>query len=485
MEISAARFRVGIARLFAPTTRIDVVLGQIDTLKKSFHRDPAVGEKLDSLKSAITQRVDEETTKAKENGTSIPEAFQEQFFQEIQGRLKDIVLDGTNPREIEKLTQDIQGCSFHEVVDKVQKIAAGKVKDIWARKILGRHVYSTARVSKGLLGRIKGALKRAELKGEVGVAHQVAQALQEKGDRPDQNLAEENLSLDFEEVHEERKQIQGQYTLRSKRASGDLEGKFTPTATPSIDPRHFNADLLDFGGQILKGVRDLHRAGYVHGDLKLQNLLFYPQERQGCQVKVADFGKARKMGPGQTGMHTGNPRYASPEGSISQKGEVFSAGIMLIRALESHYLTVEHSMLISPKESKKGFAGSKRIGIERFLIQSKKCPQKESLSLLGRVSVLMTRFGRFVVGRKTTPKEDAKVPDEPFKEEVKLYIAALIQKLADNDPKPDFTELMKLHELLVSMTDPDPEKRPDMETAYTRYQDIMKNLFPAKPEVTT
>ncbi|KZV27620.1 hypothetical protein F511_24679 [Dorcoceras hygrometricum] len=74
------------------------------------------------------------------------------------------------------------------------------------------------------------------------------------------------------------------------------------------------SDIRRYTKALLEGLRYIHELGYVHCDIKLQNILLVPNGG----VKIADFGLA-KRGPGErnenfTGCELrGTPLYMSPE----------------------------------------------------------------------------------------------------------------------------------------------------------------------------
>ncbi|KAG8384367.1 hypothetical protein BUALT_Bualt04G0110700 [Buddleja alternifolia] len=80
----------------------------------------------------------------------------------------------------------------------------------------------------------------------------------------------------------------------------------------SGDRRLPESDVRRYTKALLKGLCYVHRAGYVHCDIKLQNILL---GRNGA-VKIADFGLAKKAG-GNDGVLRcelrGTPLYMSPE----------------------------------------------------------------------------------------------------------------------------------------------------------------------------
>ena len=84
----------------------------------------------------------------------------------------------------------------------------------------------------------------------------------------------------------------------------------------------------------LNGLAALHSRGIVHGDIKPANLLI---RRADGQIKVADFGLARVVGPEQglqRRMHiAGTPGYMAPEvmkgGVAGKQADIFSLGATL------------------------------------------------------------------------------------------------------------------------------------------------------------
>jgi serine/threonine protein kinase len=96
-------------------------------------------------------------------------------------------------------------------------------------------------------------------------------------------------------------------------------------------------------------LQKMHEKGFVHGDLKLFNVLF-----KGDTGFVSDFGFCREEGC--PFPHVGNPVYMAPEGVFgsnklyNKSMDMFSFGIMLLAIVDpSRYLQWEEAM----KELKK------------------------------------------------------------------------------------------------------------------------------------
>lgn len=253
------------------------------------------------------------------------------------------------------------------------------------------------------------------------------------------------------------------------------------------------SDLARFGGQILEALDYLHAAGYVHGDLKLDNILFFVGEDGTLFVKLADFGKTEKFIE-SSGIYRGNNRYKSAEGDLSFKGETYGAAIMLIRLLEHIFLDdpdVKKEMLINlfDKENanlldeRKGKApeGMSRYGVEKFLTHNRLCPQAEVKSLVGRLKQaggMLSQVASHIL------KLEKKYDDKIYKDaegEIYKYIDALIAKLEtkfqDASPPKNFETL---RDLLKKMTQRDPAKRLTVGEALVIYSKFLAdNNFPA------
>ena len=229
--------------------------------------------------------------------------------------------------------------------------------------------------------------------------------------------------------------------LTKKASGGDLDGDF----------KSGKQDRTMQGGQMLLALTQLHDAGYVHGDLKPENFLLY-EGRGGRKIlKLADWGKAKKLGPRQTATYSGNRMFIPGEKQLSHKSEVFSAGLLLINILEQPLLHLsDDGMLCKPKYlDPKGSADKKATGVAKYLSLSSKCPQ--NCSSLGR-------------------GKSQNISDEQ-REELDNYIDALC--LSYNLPGLD--------RLLKAMTDPDPRNRPTMRQAAIEYRRILQNCSAPVP----
>ena len=95
--------------------------------------------------------------------------------------------------------------------------------------------------------------------------------------------------------------------------------------------------LSPFVVQVLRGLKYLHDNGYVHRDIKSDNILLGPSG----EVKIADFGFCAEMTGGMGSRHrsvVGTPYWMAPEVIRGQeydnKVDIWSTGIMAVEMAE-------------------------------------------------------------------------------------------------------------------------------------------------------
>ncbi|MEQ8895045.1 MAG: serine/threonine-protein kinase, partial [Sandaracinaceae bacterium] len=96
---------------------------------------------------------------------------------------------------------------------------------------------------------------------------------------------------------------------------------------------------------MLEPLAKAHAKGFVHRDLKPDNIFLAVLDDGGERVKLLDFGLARevdKSGATRTGITFGTPEYMSPEQAMSARkvrapGDVWSVGVMLYELLSGDH----------------------------------------------------------------------------------------------------------------------------------------------------
>jgi serine/threonine protein kinase/WD40 repeat protein len=88
-------------------------------------------------------------------------------------------------------------------------------------------------------------------------------------------------------------------------------------------------EAREIASQFLAGLEAIHDAGLVHRDIKPENVMVTRTGR----VVVMDFGIAKGLGDGKSGLVAGTPAYMSPEQEkgedLDARSDVFSAGVVL------------------------------------------------------------------------------------------------------------------------------------------------------------
>ncbi len=102
------------------------------------------------------------------------------------------------------------------------------------------------------------------------------------------------------------------------------------------------ADLVRVGVRLLEALAATHASGYIHRDVKPANIFLARSVYGAVQVKVLDFGIAKRTDPkGKTdpdrGTVVGTIEYMSPEQAqgapLDSRSDLFSVGAVLFRGL--------------------------------------------------------------------------------------------------------------------------------------------------------
>ncbi|XP_010510348.1 PREDICTED: mitogen-activated protein kinase kinase kinase ANP1-like [Camelina sativa] len=97
--------------------------------------------------------------------------------------------------------------------------------------------------------------------------------------------------------------------------------------------------IRDFTRMILQGLVSVHSHGYVHCDLKPDNLLIFPCRDQSYELKISDFGSSRRVGEDSDcwevdNPYMGTPIYMSPESvrdNVAEKAlDLWSLGCIVL-----------------------------------------------------------------------------------------------------------------------------------------------------------
>jgi len=288
-------------------------------------------------------------------------------------------------------------------------------------------------------------LGRRELSGEAETARDIQSTL-----RRIRVVGESNIQTDMQ-VKEDIPGVDN--AIDAPAAVGDLDG-YIKKPELSLDTR------LSLGLQVIKGMHNMQKAGYVTGDAKLENILVFETDA-GPIARISDFGKARKLAEEGVSLVDGNPRFTAPEGVLTRKGEVFSTGLMLLRILEEG---------IDPEQCKKLQVG-KRRGVEALLLRQGR-PNKKGVS--GQIAFVK----KYMVAKTTgnISLDQGKSEEEAIHRHIDNLSSSFFN--SPNTDSPKGRALLSIFELIKDMTQDDPAKRPTMEEVEKRYTAALDKAAP-------
>ncbi len=274
---------------------------------------------------------------------------------------------------------------------------------------------------------------------------------------------ETHLALDFDKITTS----DGKEYYVTKKALANGEKAIRDPALP-FETR------LSFCEHVLDGGSALHGTNRVHGDLKPDNLLIFENET----LKIADFGKSATVDDDKpsTKTYSGNTRFCPPEGKLSKAGDVYGAGLILIRILEEACLNDSTSLIdISEKKNPPAYTDTQtgkdsRRGVEKYILDNpaftRSYETKGQTLFGGRAKDLAARAKTVTgaISQKDLNAESVALND---------YITTLCNELLENK----FLDKEKADELgllLIDMTSTAPQQRPTMQEASNQFKAIFK-----------
>jgi serine/threonine-protein kinase len=104
------------------------------------------------------------------------------------------------------------------------------------------------------------------------------------------------------------------------------------------------ARALHVAKQICRSLREAHRLGVIHRDMKPGNVMLLSQGDEADYVKVLDFGLVKDVGKPdedtdltQQGIFMGSPKYMSPEQiqgeKVDARSDIYAVGVLLFEML--------------------------------------------------------------------------------------------------------------------------------------------------------
>ena len=199
------------------------------------------------------------------------------------------------------------------------------------------------------------------------------------------------------------------------------EGRISPART---------ADLMR---QVLDALAMAHAAGIVHRDLKPSNILIDPHGRP----RVMDFGIATRIDAlgeeAAAGGHSGTLRYLAPEyvdgGQVSDKGDVFAAGLVMIEMLSGKpwvrgdtQAAIVHQILNEPVALPAGLELDNQLAS----IVLKACARDPALRTAGAAQMKLQLDG--YLGAAATPIDTAGAAESRKKDTLEFLIRRMKHK---------------------------------------------------------
>lgn len=282
------------------------------------------------------------------------------------------------------------------------------------------------------------------------------------------NIDKRHLAINWKQRRKE-KEINKQITMKVDFSKSNLERKMN-------DRTVLLPQRISFMRDAIKGLYSLHQTGHVHKDLKLENLLVFDDaENEGNElVKLSDFGRSLAVAAKENIVYDGNTRFVAPDGGLTQKSEVFSLALILIRGFEG---VLKDPVMEVPKGERDCKAHDSRVGLDKFVLEHKAfiCCENKGTSF-GRIKNCFRRNRM----NKDSPEKKA----ERCRNQEKI-LAEYIDKMVENlrDPSKiiegqtlmDSSQADSLSSLLKSMIQEKPDERPSMEDVLNKYNEI----FPA------
>jgi len=175
----------------------------------------------------------------------------------------------------------------------------------------------------------------------------------------------------------------GMRVIAMEAAGDDLQKRFVKGR------RHESvnqAELAEFVLQILWGLKHMHHKGYVHADLKPEQVMVQCSSLPACEVRIADLGLAVRstMERPYKGVQ-GSPLYLAPEvfvtGQIFPAADMWALGVSLYQILKRGEMPVPATALreLEKKLSNYYNLGNKPASVQDSIISYPQTARDELL----------------------------------------------------------------------------------------------------------
>lgn len=131
---------------------------------------------------------------------------------------------------------------------------------------------------------------------------------------------------------------EGIYAILEKVNGGELFDRIASDEWSAQTPENKVRNTGIIIKQLLLGLQCIHNAGYVHMDIKPENILMESKDLNNNFIKIIDFGFVRKINQHKEGLF-GSPYYVSPDFlnkttvSFNDKFDIWAVGIITLVCL--------------------------------------------------------------------------------------------------------------------------------------------------------
>ncbi len=299
--------------------------------------------------------------------------------------------EGTKTLEspTEELTRGSVFAGRYEIIEELGKGGMGRVYRVEDKKV---HEEVALKLIKPEIAKDKKTIERFrnELKIARKIRHKNVCAMYDLGEEKGRHY----ITMDY---------IPGQ----------DLKGLIRQTGRLAI------STAISIGKQVCEGLKEAHRVGVIHRDLKPNNIMI---DKEGS-VRIMDFGIARTVkdiGITGSGMMIGTPEYMSPEQvegeEVDQFSDIYTLGIILyemttgtlpFKADTPFAVGIKHKSEAprNPKELNPQISDD----LSRLIL---KCMEKPQENRYQDVEEILEDLGKIEKGIPTTERQAVKIKPE-------------------------------------------------------------------------
>lgn len=145
------------------------------------------------------------------------------------------------------------------------------------------------------------------------------------------------------------------------------------------EPCRDDGGILEIAHDVLTALCDIHGQGYVHCDVKRENIMF---DADSLSYRLIDFGLAMKEDLARLHAYVrGTPFYLAPEivqhGEITRKADMYAVGVLIYSLLHECEHPIHELNLSAPKKAHRRTIAEKSYDPARW--RNSNAPRAEEL----------------------------------------------------------------------------------------------------------